>query len=171
MIALILFSLLLELSPGLPAQTPRVLSVEDPVTFTGVGPVRLGMSIAKLQAATGVAVTIDEPAENGCTFAYTTDPSRRIAFMLSDGVVSRIDVEAPGFRTASGVRVGDSESRLRSLYAGRFRVTPHAYVEGHYITIRSRDRRFALVFETDGRVVTSFRVGRLPEVLWVEGCS
>jgi hypothetical protein len=29
----------------------------------------------------------------------------------------------------------------------------------------------ALVFETDGKHVTMFRAGRLPEVKWVEGCG
>jgi hypothetical protein len=28
-----------------------------------------------------------------------------------------------------------------------------------------------IVFETDGKRVTMFRAGRLPEVEWVEGCS
>jgi hypothetical protein len=41
-------------------------------------------------------------------------------------------------------------------------VTDHAYVDGHYLTITSDDRRSALVFETDGVKVTSFRVGKLP---------
>jgi hypothetical protein len=27
------------------------------------------------------------------------------------------------------------------------------------------------VFETDGQRVTNYRVGRKPEVQWVEGCS
>jgi hypothetical protein len=29
----------------------------------------------------------------------------------------------------------------------------------------------AIVFETNGKTVTNFRAGRLPEVKWVEGCS
>jgi hypothetical protein len=29
----------------------------------------------------------------------------------------------------------------------------------------------AIVFETDGKRVTMFRAGRMPEVEWVEGCG
>lgn len=41
------------------------------------------------------------------------------------------------------------------------------------MTVReaSADRNFRIVFETDGRHVTSIRAGRLPEVGYTEGCS
>ena len=50
---------------------------------------------------------------------------------------------------------------------------PHKYVEaGHYLIVSSpSDTTRQLVFETDGKRVTSYRVGRTPEVRWVEGCS
>jgi len=129
------------------------------------------MRLAALQQVAGVPLTVEPEVTKGCTYAYPASGSQSIAFMLSDGFVARADVEAPGFRTLSGAQVGDSEERIKSLYKGRYVVTPHAYSAGHYITVTSRNQRFALVFETDGKVVTSFHVGRLPEVLYVEGCS
>jgi hypothetical protein len=75
------------------------------------------------------------------------------------------------YQTVSGARVGDPESRIHELYGRRVAVSEHAYVDGHYLTIRSDDGRSALVFETDGVKVTSFRVGRMPEAGWIEGCS
>src|ERR1035437_6267523 len=53
-------------------------------------------------------------------------------------------------------------------------VGPHKYIEGgHYMTVvgDSASAGKAIVFETDGKRVTMFRGGRLPEVKWVEGCS
>ena len=38
------------------------------------------------------------------------------------------------------------------------------------MTVEARDG-VAIIFETDGAEVTSFRAGRLPPVRWVEGCS
>jgi len=157
--------------------TPRAtaalgtLGAHMPITFQGVGPIRVGMRLAVLRQVARVPLTVEPELTKGCTYAYPESGSQSIAFMLSDGVVARTDVEAPGFRTLSGAQVGDSEERIKSLYQGRFVVTPHAYSDGRYITVTSRNQRFALVFETDGEVVTSFHIGRLPEVLYVEGCS
>jgi len=91
--------------------------------------------------------------------------------MLMREKVVRIDVGKPAFRTISGARVGETEESVVKLYAGRAEVSGHQYDEnGHYVTLRSADGKSALVFETDGKVVRSFRVGRAPEVFLVEGC-
>ncbi len=107
----------------------------------------------------------------GCTFASAPTSRGDLAFMISSGFVARTDVSERGFRTVSGAQVGDSEGRIKALYQGRVVVSEHAYADGHYLTVQSNDRRFAAVFETDGKVVTSYRIGRVPEVLYIEGCS
>ena len=74
--------------------------------------------------------------------------------------------------TKRGAQVGDSEKSILRLYKGQVKVSPHTYVDsGHYLTIKSKDGRYALVFETDGGVVTSFRIGLLPAAEYIEGCS
>jgi hypothetical protein len=51
-------------------------------------------------------------------------------------------------------------------------VTPHKYDErGHYMIVRSRDRRHALVMETDGQKVVQIRSGLVPAAEYVEDCS
>lgn len=52
-----------------------------------------------------------------------------------------------------------------------YRVSPHKYVDGHYIEIEIKGGKFSIIFETDGKRVTSFRTGRSPEVRYIEGCS
>lgn len=91
--------------------------------------------------------------------------------MLVDGTVARVDVDNSFTRTAEGAAIGDSEATIKRLYHGRLRVTRHAYVEGHYLTVMGADRRHCIVFETDGKKVTSYHAGRMPEVSYVEGCS
>jgi hypothetical protein len=82
-----------------------------------------------------------------------------------------VEVRDTSTATARGARVGDSEERIKSLYGGRVEVTPRKYSDGHYLTIKSEDGRFQIVFETDGHKVTSYRAGLLPAIAWVEGCS
>lgn len=75
---------------------------------------------------------------------------------------------APGAR--AGVRLGDSENTVLSAYP-RVRRRQHTYdPDGEYLIVRGRKRR--IVFETNGDdKVTGFRGGRVPEVMYVEGCA
>ncbi|HAJ60211.1 MAG TPA: hypothetical protein DCP31_13915 [Cyanobacteria bacterium UBA8543] len=77
--------------------------------------------------------------------------------------------------TVRGARIGDTESKIKSLYPGQIRVTRHHYQSnGHYLIFTPKDRseaNYRIIFETDGNRVTNFRAGKLPEVEWVEGCS
>lgn len=93
--------------------------------------------------------------------------------MIVDGRVVRIEVKDSLVATDRGARVGDGEARIDSLYRGMVTVEPHKYTDGHYLVVTpaAADSGLRLIFETDGSRVTEFRVGRLPEVAWVEGCS
>jgi hypothetical protein len=109
-----------------------------------------------------------------CRYAVSGRAPAGVAFMVVDGRVARVDVDSGAAATAEGARVGDSEERVRALYAGRVAVTPHKYTDGHYLTVRPAapaDSGHRLVFETDGKRVTEYRAGQLPAVEWVEGCS
>ena len=77
------------------------------------------------------------------------------------------------FATTAGAKIGDSEERVKTLYANRVTVTPHYYIqpEGHYLTIVSKDGRHAIRFETDGKKVLTYSAGKLNAVRLVEGCS
>jgi hypothetical protein len=97
-----------------------------------------------------------------------------VSVMVVKGKVARIDVDTGAVTTEDGVKVGDSEQKVQSVYDGDVQVEPHKYITGgHYMTVLgdSTSAGKAIVFETDGKKVTSFRAGRLPEVKWVEGCS
>ena len=86
--------------------------------------------------------------------------------------VARVDVDSAGVATAAGARVGDTEERVKGLYAGRVAVSPHKYEEGNYLTVTpDADTTYAIVFETSKGRVTRFRGGRRPQVEYVEGCS
>ncbi|HEX8391202.1 MAG TPA: hypothetical protein VF665_02500, partial [Longimicrobium sp.] len=94
--------------------------------------------------------------------------------MTEAGRVVRLDVDSSTLATAEGARVGDPETRIRQLYAGRVTEGPHKYVPGgKYLTVRpaDADTTHLLVFETDGGRVTRFRAGLRPQVEYVEGCS
>jgi hypothetical protein len=127
------------------------------------------MTTAELRAVAGPLVFEESPNE-GCDYMHV-EHDMGISFMIFDGRVARIDIDDAHHATLSGVRIGDRESRVKSVYAGRFVESPHTYIEeGHYFTVKSRDSRYALVIETNGERVTYMRSGKRPEAEWVERC-
>jgi uncharacterized membrane protein len=140
------------------------------ISARGLGPVRIGMTPAAVAGVLGGPL---EPATDRGECVYRRSPTvpPGVLFMQVGDRMARIDVTAFDVRTDRGVGVGDSESRVREAYGDAVVSSPHKYTAGgHYLTV-APDADHRLVFETDGMWVTRYRVGRLPEVEWVEGCS
>ena len=134
-----------------------------------VGPIRIDMSRQEAEAAL-TAPLAGERSSKGCVIVRPSRGPDEVQVMLIDDRVARVDVTQRGVATDAGIRVGDPEARVREAYAGRVTQSPHKYTPGHYLTVDDRSERH-VVFETDGERVTRYRVGRIPEVDWVEGCG
>jgi hypothetical protein len=166
-------------APATTVATPEILSERSPVTINGIGPVRVGMTVA--EASRAASVPIVSAGDNGgnpeCTYFRPQTIPSGMGFMVTEGHISRVDIwrNSP-VTTLSGARIGSTEAEIKALFPGQIEVTPHEYVPGgHYLTFVPRDagdRNYRMIFETvpNGRV-TQFRAGKLPEVTWVEGCS
>ncbi|MGH7651548.1 MAG: hypothetical protein ACREMS_06860 [Gemmatimonadaceae bacterium] len=141
------------------------------VTERGIGPIRIGMTVAEAAKAIGGGFAAPKGGTAGCTYAVLTKAPPGLAIMLQDGRVARVDVRSGSIATAAGARIGDSEARIKSLYR-KVVTTPHKYISGgHYLTVTQSDSNHYIVFETDGTKVTSYRAGRVPEVDQVESCG
>lgn len=161
------------------------------VAIDGIGPVRVGMTIAQAEASARVRLVEKggRAGTGGCYYVWPQPEIEGLRFMVisdrSDNRIerqrdriARVDIfEGNRLTTVSGARIGDTESRIKSLYPGRIKVTPHAYTGdrgGRYLTFvpqASWDRNYRLIFETYRDRVTQFRAGRLPEVEYIEGCA
>lgn len=141
------------------------------VSYSAVPPLKVGMSEAQARRALGMPAS-SSTSNDECRYLDTKGKSRVYVMLVRD-TVARLDVRDSTLATEAGARVGDAESRVASLYSGRVSTRPHKYVSGgHYLVVTSpADTMRRLVFETDGKRVTSYRAGRMPEVMWVEGCS
>lgn len=160
---------------GAPAATQPAANTDEAWTARadGAGPIRVGMTAAEARKALGLDASATAGAE-GCSYLKGAGNTRLHAtIMLSSDTVVRVDVVDTVLKTREGARVGNSEAEIQQMYAGRVTVQPHKYVAGgHYLVVTapgSANNR--LVFETDGKVVTRYRVGREPEVEYVESCS
>ena len=145
-----------------------------PARFDGYGDLRLGMSEAEARAAWKGTLQGDEVKADNCAYLRPAGTAAGPYLMFEQGRFVRYDVHGANTVAPGGGRVGMSTADIRGLYAGRVGEKPHHYVEGgQYLRVAdTASNANALVFETDaqGRV-TTWRVGRAPQVDYVEGCS
>ena len=141
----------------------------------GLGPIQVGMTLAE---AVNMGLLNENPnMKKECDFVFPAVGAGvpdNVGVMIVRGKVARIDVDTGSVTTEDGAKIGDTEEKIKTIYNGDLQVEPHKYVPGgHYMIVTgdSASAGKAIVFETNGRTVTNFRAGRLPEVKWVEGCS
>ena len=144
-------------------------------TVQGVGPVKLGMTLAQAEQAMGRKLVSQWPDSDSTECAYyTTEPKiEGLLFMTSQGRIVRYDVRGAGVRTRSGVAAGDSVEHVRAVYGGQLEVSPHHYTgpEESYLTLWSSDRKTAIRFETLQGRIDRFYAGFAEQAQYVEGCS
>ena len=160
--------------PNPPNGAPHDTVSDIALSEDGLGQIQIGMN---LDDAVGMGLLNENPNMNPrCDFVYPAVGSGipDVGVMIVRGKIARIDVDTGSVTTEDGIKIGDSEDKVKNVYGDDLTVEPHKYIaDGHYMTVLgdSASAGKALVFETDGKHVTNFRAGRLPEVKWVEGCG
>ncbi len=140
------------------------------LSFEGFGPVKIGMTVREAEKALGMKLVENEVSEP-CHYAWREGELPGVGFMVLDGKIVRIDVTKDAYRAESGARVGAAEEEIRRLHP-QIQVERHPYDDdGHYLVLADRDRRYGMIFETNGKVVTSFRAGERKPVGYIEGCE
>jgi hypothetical protein len=154
---------------SVPAQSTEPAPNGWTATAGRIGPIEIGMTRRDAESALGAPLVGPADAAT-CLYVRPSRGPDGVLVMLVDGRVARVDVRQAGISTDAGIQVGDREARVREAYGERLTSSPHKYTSGHYLAV-APDAIHQLVFETDGERVTRYRLGRLPEVEWVEGCS
>lgn len=146
------------------------------VKLTGVGPIRIGMTLEETTDALGLPVVPLGSNSNGdCAYYQPDTLSQALGLMVVDNRVIRVDVwPGSSLSTLSGVKIGSTEAELKALYPDQIEEAPNPYTQGKFLTFVPNDPELALyrlVFETDpqGKVV-QFRTGQFPAVTWPDGC-
>lgn len=155
-----------------PAATPSSppatgLVPGDRLELTGIGELRVGMTYTQAERVTGRTASYE--SFGGCTEGTLSGGAPEVTLQGDGEVIQRIDA-GPGVRTAAGVAIGDTEARVRQVYAGA-EVRPSYYdPQGHWLVVRPAGSAYQLLFETDGTRVTALRTGLVDVVEAPEGC-
>lgn len=168
--------------------TERAAAADQILTFDGLGPVHVGMTVLEAEAALGVKLepldTNDGVSSDSCWYTLRTDGvDQAIPYMIRDGRIARIDVNEgpigkmgtniPGVKTERGIGIGSSEEDVKKAYGSALNITPHRYggEDDHYLTTLTADKSRGIRFETWEGKVNHFHVGTAEAILLVEGCS
>ena len=80
----------------------------------GIGPLRVGMTLAEAARALG-GVSDTTKLERACDYVQPTAADLGVALMVEEGRVTRVDVrDSSRVATAAGIALGDSASRVRA---------------------------------------------------------
>lgn len=159
------------------------------LTSDGLGPLRIGMTIAEITAAAGPD---SEPNAPGGMEPESCDqfrPARApagVIVMVEQGRLTRISLdEGSRLATDRGIRVGDTAGRVRAAYGTSLSEMPHEYVEAPaaYLTHWEGNVRpgaggyvedpaaRGIRYETDEHKRVTVIHGGSTSIQFVEGCS
>ena len=137
------------------------------VGSSAAGGFKIGMTKAQIKL-TRKPVIYGEDVNGGCVEARVKN--QPITLMLENNIVTRIYLTDPSYITAKRIHLGSTEQSAIAAYGTPLKIEPHHYDQnGHYLTLFDR-KGFGLRFETDGKVITTFSIGKKPAIEYVEGC-
>jgi len=132
------------------------------------------MTVAEAKAVVPGFTVPASRDSTACTYGKANSLPAGVNVMVEGGKIVRVEVRRGDVATSAGARIGDSEERIKTLYPNAS-ASPHKYTPGgHYLTVgpaSGADSAFRIIFETDGKRVTTYRAGTRPQVEYVEGCG
>lgn len=90
------------------------------LSIFGLGPIRIGMSVAEVERASGLAFRgAAEQSGQSCYYVEHPSPSGLIFLLVKNWRVAGVSVLSDAHTTMSGVRNGDSKYRVMATYGAR----------------------------------------------------
>jgi hypothetical protein len=157
-----------------PAAGAEGAAATGPARLDGYGPVALGSTLEQVHAAWKEPLQGEVPDDYCHALRPQGTQADDVVFMIEGKRLVRYDVRNDRIVAPGGGKVGMSLGQLQTLYPDRGDVTAHKYDEkGHNLRVRPATEGGALInFEIGGDGnVTAWRVGKTPQVDYVEGCS
>lgn len=158
---------------ALPLSAQPTLTVASRLAINGIGPIRVGMTVAEAERVSGVRL-VRAYGDAACAVVAPQGEPEDLRFVVTNGRIATVETFNPLIQTVSGANVGDTVDEVLAMYRGRLEVRPSETLpDGQDLVFVPRDqgdRTFRVYFVTQNGKVIEMRAGRLPEVIWPEGC-
>ena len=102
----------------------------------GLGPIRVGMTMGEIERVTGRTAVWGYGDYSSCQ-QWSLRGAPGLSLMRSYGRLARVDAYRGRWRSSRGIRIGDSERKVRRRY-GVVRSEPHPYVSARQVPNRRR---------------------------------
>ena len=154
--------------------------LDSPVTSVGYRNVQFGMTAVQAKAA--FDGTLQEPEnfanpdfyteeDKWCYYLTPETESPGVFFMVVNGIVQRVDIDASDISTDLGARIGMNFTQVEALYP-KFQRKPNFYNYPTQDLIVQLSDKTKAVFEQDrDEIIRTYRVGVMPAIEFVEGCQ
>lgn len=147
------------------------------VTLRALGPVRIGMSVDEASDAARLSLVRDpdRASTDACHYVTAGDSLPGISFMVLDGLIVRIEIDAPSnVSTRSGVQIGSPSEYIERVYAGNIQAAPASVSEGDalaFVPNDDFDADFRIYFEIADGTLSRYRFGTRPAIDSPSGCT
>ncbi|MDP3800647.1 hypothetical protein [Brevundimonas sp.] len=172
--------------PAPPADPPAApgppVSAADKLTAAGYGPLRIGMTLAEVEAALGSDADPDAvggPEPEVCDMFRPERAPEGMLVMIQNGVLTSVWLSRNTVvETDRALNIGDAAAEVKRVYGADAEVMPHKYAAApaEYITVWSTvdhdspaARGLKYEIGNDGRVQSI--AGGDPSIQYVEGCA
>lgn len=168
--------------PASPVEPGAPVSAAMKLTAQGYGPLRIGMTVAEIEAAMGADAdpeAVGGPDPASCDMFRPARAPEGLLVMIENGVLTSVWVSRnASVETDRALNVGDPAAEVKRVYGAAAVVEPHKYqpAPAEYITVwttpdRQGPNARGLTYEigADGRVESI--AGGGPSILYVEGCA
>ena len=159
------------------------VAADQVLTFTGLQPVKIGMSVPEAEAALGYKLkpldTSDLVSTEACWLTERGDGTQHaLTYMVRNSKITRIDVwEEDGqpstVHSRAGLRIGSTESDVVGAHGKALEISEHPHLgeEGRYLLLPASDKRHGLLFEIVRGKVVNLRSGELESIRLTETCA
>jgi hypothetical protein len=88
--------------------------------------------------------------------------------------LERIYINDPAIKTKSGIGIGNSKTNLIAAYGDKIQTEQHKYDQNgsylYFVPVDNVDKEYRINFNYDGSKIDGYSLGRMPAVMYVEGC-
>jgi hypothetical protein len=167
-----LLALVVAAAPAVAAtKKPKKIDGNAVISFKGVGPITLGMTIAQARKAAGHGISGGGEVTPGCREDKVLPVRFGLTTLRMKGKIRVLYVTRTAMPTAKGIRVYDTLARLQSKYGSSLTERPSDVSSTTRIFVLSSGNREMQFTIGDQDRITQIATGLKPEVDFPERCA